>query len=72
MVIIDIDGIDKGFDDMTAEERIRPVSGCELMQEEQDPVLVYELRLGEAETGMGKVSKLKLIKTMLTNKAVGE
>ena len=30
------------------------------------------LRLGEAETGMGKVSKLKLIKTMLTNKAVGE
>ena len=30
------------------------------------------LRLGEKDTHMGKVSMLKLIKTMLTNKAVGE
>lgn len=30
------------------------------------------LRLGEKETRMGKVSKLKLLYTMLTNKAVGE
>ncbi len=30
------------------------------------------LRLGENPTGMAKVSTLKLVKTMLTNKAVGE
>ena len=30
------------------------------------------LRLGEADTHMGKVSMLKLTKTLLTNKAVGE
>ena len=30
------------------------------------------LRLGEGNTRMGKVSMMKLIKTMLTNKAVGE
>jgi para-nitrobenzyl esterase len=30
------------------------------------------LRLGEGEVRMGKVSMLKLIKTLLTNKAVGE
>ena len=38
------------------------------MSSEQKKVL----RLGEKETGMGKVSRLKLFKTMLTNKAVGE
>ena len=30
------------------------------------------LRLGEKDTGMGKPSMLKMVKTMLTNKAVGE
>ena len=30
------------------------------------------LRLGEADTHMGKASMVKLVKTMLTNKAVGE
>jgi hypothetical protein len=30
------------------------------------------LRLGEKDTAMGKANKLKLIYTMLTNKAVGE
>ena len=30
------------------------------------------LRLGEKDTHMGKVSMLKLVYTMLTNKAVGE
>ena len=30
------------------------------------------LRLGEGETRMGKVSMLKLTKTLLTNPAVGE
>ena len=30
------------------------------------------LRLGEADTHMGKADLLKLAKTMLTNKAVGE
>ena len=30
------------------------------------------LRLGEGETRMGSVSMLKLTKTLLTNKAVGE
>jgi carboxylesterase type B len=30
------------------------------------------LRLGEKPTHMGKASMLKLVKTLLTNKAVGE
>jgi carboxylesterase type B len=30
------------------------------------------LRLGEKPTGMAKPSMLKMVKTMLTNKAVGE
>ena len=30
------------------------------------------MRLGEDKTGMGKPSKLKMLRTMLTNKAVGE
>ena len=49
MVIIYIDGIDECFDNMPAEIWIIAVSGCELMQEEQDPVLVHELGLGETE-----------------------
>ena len=38
------------------------------MSQSQDKVL----RLGEGDTRMGKVNKLKLLYTMLTNKAVGE
>jgi len=38
------------------------------MSGKQDPVL----RLGEADTRMGRASMLKLVWTMLTNKAVGE
>ena len=32
----------------------------------------HVLRMGEGETRMGKASMLKLIHTLLTNKAVGE
>ena len=33
---------------------------------------LWLLRLGEKPTHMGKASMLKLVKTLLTNKAVGE
>ena len=45
MIIIHINGIDKGFDDMAAEERIVPVAFCKPVKEEQNAVTVEELGL---------------------------
>ena len=49
MIIEDVDGVDEGFDDMTAEERIFPVAFGELLEEEDHPVAVHQLGLGETE-----------------------
>ena len=45
MIIIKIYGIDKGFDNMPAEGRIRPVSLGELMEEEDNTVFIKKLGL---------------------------
>lgn len=45
MIIKDIDGINKCFDNVTAEARISAVALCELMQEEKNAVPVDQLGL---------------------------
>ena len=45
MIIEDIDGIDKGFNDMAAEGRVGTVSFGEAAKEKQNPVTVHELGL---------------------------
>ena len=45
VIIIKVYGIDKGFDDMTAEGWIRSVSLGELMEEEDNPVFIKKLGL---------------------------
>ena len=49
MIIEDIHGVDECFDDVPAEGGILPVAFCELMQEEDHPVAVHQLRLRKAE-----------------------
>ena len=46
MIVIDIDSIDKGFDNMPAEGRIRSVAFCELMKEKYHTVFIKQLGLG--------------------------
>ena len=53
VIIIDIDGIDEGFDDVAAEGRIIPVSFCETVKEKQNAVTIHQLSLGEAECFAG-------------------
>ena len=50
VIIENVDGIDEGFDDMPAEERITAVTFGKLLQEEDHPVAVHQLGLGEAES----------------------
>lgn len=45
MIIEDIDGIDKGFNDMAAEGRFGSVSFGEAAKEKQNTVTVHELGL---------------------------
>ena len=49
VIIKDIDGIDKGFYHMPAEERICAVAFCELLQEKDNAVTVHQLGLGKTE-----------------------
>ena len=49
VIIENIDGIDKRFDDVGAEKGIRAVAFCETMKEKNDAVTVKQLRLGLAE-----------------------
>ena len=49
VIIKHVDGIDKGFDNVPAEERILAVAFRELLQKKDHPVAVHELGLGEAE-----------------------
>ena len=46
VIIIKVNSIDKGFDNMPAEGWIRSVSLGELMKEENDAILIKELGLG--------------------------
>ena len=50
MIIEDVDGIDKSFDDVPAEQRIFPVAFGELLQEENHPITIHQLRLRKAES----------------------
>ena len=43
MIIIHIDRIDKGFNNVPAEGWIIPVTFCEAVQEEQNAVTIHEL-----------------------------
>lgn len=49
MIIINVDGIHKGLDDVPAEERILPVAFVEPAEEEENPVPVDQLGLGVTE-----------------------
>ena len=62
VIIIDIDGIDEGFDDVAAEGRIIPVAFSEAMEEEENAVTIHQLGLGEAEsfTGDAEVFRIRL------------
>ena len=62
VIIIDIDGIDEGFDDVAAEGRIIPVAFCEAMEEEENTITIHQLGLGEAErlTGDAEVFSIRL------------
>jgi hypothetical protein len=49
VIIINVDGIDEGLDDVPAEERILPVTFVEPAEEEENTVPVDQLGLGVAE-----------------------
>ena len=46
MIIVDIDGIDKGLDQLLPEQGIIPIGFSKTMQEEQDAIMVQKLGLG--------------------------
>ena len=43
MIIIHINRIDKGFNNVAAEERVGSVTFCEAVQEEKNAVTIHEL-----------------------------
>lgn len=49
VIIINVDGIDEGLDDVPAEERILPVTFVEPAEEEENTVQVDQLGLGVTE-----------------------
>ena len=49
MIIINLDGIDEGLDDVPAKERILPVTFVEPAEEEENTVPVDQLGLGVTE-----------------------
>ena len=60
VIIIDIDRIDEGFDDVAAEGRIIPVAFSEAMEEEEDTVTIHQLSLGEAECFAGDAEVFRI------------
>ena len=52
--------------------KLHPNGGGAPMWEAANPIKKQVMRLGEKPARMARVSKLKLIYTMFTNKAVGE
>ena len=60
VIIIDIDGIDKGFDNVAAEGRIIPVAFCEAVKEKQDTVTIHKLGLGETERFAGDAEVFRI------------
>jgi hypothetical protein len=45
MIVENIDGVDKGINDMPAEEGIVPVAFGELAEEEENAIMVHQLGL---------------------------
>ena len=61
MVVVDVDGIDEGFDHVAAEEGIVPVAFREAVEEEDHAVVIQQLRLGITEGLHGVAEGFRLV-----------